>query len=1033
MSEEQHSGTEIAIIGMVGRFPGAPDLEAFWRNLRDGVESIDHFTEEELLSHGIEEAAVVHPRYVKARGVVDGAELFDADFFGYSPREAEIMDPQHRLFLEGAWEAMETAGYASEEEAGPVGVFGSVGMSSYMLNNLMSRPELLRTVGGFRAGIGGDKDYLATRVSYKLDLTGPSLTVQTACSSSLVAIHMACQSLLNFECDMALAGGVAVGVPQRAGYWYEDGGIASPDGHCRAFADAAAGTVFGDGVGIVVLKRAADALADGDRVRALLVGSAVNNDGGARIGYTAPGTRGQSKVITEALAVAGVEPETVTYVEAHGTGTAMGDPIEVTALTEAYTAAGATGRGYCALGSLKSNIGHLGEAAGVAGLLKTVLALEHGEIPPSLHCARPSSRIDFASSPFFVNTELRPWRPAGGALRRAGVSSFGIGGTNAHAVLEEAPAARAGSPSRPWQVLLLSAKTERALAAASENLAHSLECSSERGKLPDLADVAFTLRLGRRAFSERRALVCRTPEEAIEGLRQGEPRRGVARADAPEGARPAAFLFPGQGAQRPGMLRGLEGEPAVRREVERAAEILREPLGLDLGELLFGGDDGPAADHDLSQTALTQPALFVTELALARLWMEWGITPQAMIGHSIGEWVAACLAGVISVEDALALVAARGRLVQSLPTGAMVALRCSGEEAGRFLDGDLSLAAANGPRASTLSGTPEAVSALEERLKEASVEHRRLAVSHAFHSAMVEPVLAELEALVRGVTLREPSIPFVSNVTGTWITDTEATDPAYWARHLRSTVRFGDGLAALMERSETVLLEVGPGRALAQLARQQQEAGEPGRAWSSLPPVAAGEEEDGLASVLLALGALWAEGVEVDWKGFQGDERRRRVPLPTYPFERVRHWVDPKPVAERAPAAPESPTGAVQDAAEAGGVAEVPEIASGAETEAGPEAEAAAIAETIQMQIAEIWKELLGVPEVAPDDDFFDLGGDSLLGTQLITRIHETFPVQVPLQKVFDEPTLRRLAAVVHEEMLRALGEMSEVEAEELS
>jgi acyl transferase domain-containing protein len=1012
-------GTEIAIIGMVGRFPGAPDLETFWRNLRGGVESTTAFTVEELRAAGIEEAVLAHPRYVRTRGVVAGAELFDAAFFGYSPREAEIMDPQHRVFLECAWEALENAGYASEREAGRVGVFGSVGLNTYLLNNLLTRRDVLRAVGGYRAAIGSDKDYLTTRVSYKLDLSGPSLSVQTACSSSLVAIHLACQSLLGFECDAALAGGVSINVPQRAGYWCEEGGIASPDGHCRAFDAGAQGTVFGDGVGILVLKRAAEALADGDRVLALIKGSAINNDGGARIGYTAPGVRGQARVIAEALAVAGVEPETISYVEAHGTGTALGDPIEMAALTEVFAPRAA--KGSCAVGSLKTNVGHLSEAAGVAGVIKTVLALQHGELPASLHFRAPNPQLDLANGPFRVNAELAPW-PGGNGPRRAGVSSFGIGGTNAHLVLEEAPAAAEPSGRRPWQLLLLSAKTETALDAACDRLAGHLRRNPEL----DLADVAHTLRVGRRTFAHRRALVVGDPAGqvagAISALEGRDPHRVASGAGAPEGGTPVAFVFPGQGTQRAGMASELYRHEAVfRDEVERCAALLA-PLGFDLRVALLGVLEEGNEAADLDRTEITQPALFVTEYALARLWMSWGVQPAAMLGHSLGELVAACLAGVLSLADALRVVVARGRLLQRLPAGAMLALRCGAEEARPHLRPGLSLAASNGPRACTVSGPPLEIAALEGRLLAADVPHRRLRVSRAFHSAMVDAVTAEFAAVLRTVRLEPPRIPFLSNVTGTWITGEEATDPAYWARHLRETVRFGDGVAELLRRPELVLLEVGPGDALTRLARQQQPAAEPPRAWSCL----GGDEPAALPSVLAALGALWTAGVTPDWGAFAAAERRLRVALPTYPFERRRHWIDPLPAAPgEAEAAPRS---SASDAAPEP-VADIPPALEEPGAPAGlQEPESDGILE----RLAEIWQELLGVPRVRPEDDFFKLGGDSLLGTQLLTRLQESFPVQIPLRRVFEEPTLGRLAALVREELVNKLEAMSELEAEQL-
>jgi phthiocerol/phenolphthiocerol synthesis type-I polyketide synthase E len=1049
-------GYDVAIVAMCCRFPGAPDLAAFWRNLRGGVESVSRFSDDELRAAGVGEQELASRRYVRAQGVLDGIELFDAPFFGASPREAETMDPQHRIFLECAWEALETAGYDGERGAGPIGVFASVGLNSYLLNNLLTRPDLLRSLGGFRTGIGNDKDYVATRVSYKLDLTGPSLTVQTACSSSLVAVHLACQSLLNLECDMALAGGVAISVPQRVGYWYEEGGIGSPDGRCRAFDADARGTVFGNGAGVVVLKRLDDALAAGDQLLAVIRGSAINNDGGAKVGYTAPSVRGQSKVVTEALAVAGVGADTISYVEAHGTGTAMGDPIELAALCQAFAAA-TSRKGFCAVGSVKTNVGHLAEAAGVAGLIKAVLALAHEELPPSLHFTRPNPEIDFAATPFFVQDRLAPW-PRRGAPRRAGVSSFGIGGTNVHLVLEEAPPAPAAAPSRRWQLLVLSARTDGALAAAADRLAAHLEHHPE---LP-LADVAHTLRVGRRPFERRLAVLAGGREEAIAALAQRDPRRVTSgAAPAGGGARPVAFLFPGQGAQHPGMGAELyAAEEVFRREVDRCAELLAGRLGLDLCTVLCGpaahaGGGGTAASADLDQTWLAQPALFVLEYALARLWMAWGVQPEALAGHSVGEWVAACLAEVVAPADALALVAERGRLLQSLPPGGMLALRCSAAEAAALCaatgaGAELALAASNGPRATTVAGPLPAVAALAAQAAAARVACRRLPVSHAFHSAMVEPVVADFARRVAQVRLAPPRIPFLSNVTGTWVTAEQATDPGYWASHLRATVRFGDGLAELLRQEDRLLLEVGPGRSLCALARQQQPAA-PVRAVASLAGGAAagtgtgeGGEGQELAAFLHAAGFLWAHGASVGWEGIAAGERRRRVPLPTYSFERRRHWVEPGgggggAVAAGGEAAAVAPAGgdtvAMVDAAALPAVAAVAAVvavaAAGTEGAAGGEAatDAGAWEDDVEARIAAIWRDLLGVPVVRAEDDFFQLGGDSLLGTQLISRLGEIYPVELPLRRLFEEPTLGRLAAVVREQLLAALAAMSEEEA----
>ncbi len=906
---------------MAGRFPGAPSLERFWENLRDGVESITFFSDEELAASGVPETVWRDPAYVRAKPYLERIELFDASFFGLTPREAALMDPQHRLFLECAWEALEGAGCDPERFAGRIGVYGGANLSSYLLYNLLSNHDLMMSVGGIQGRISVDKDFLTTQVSYRLNLRGPSFAVQTACSTSLVAVHVACQGLLDGECDMALAGGVGVNLPQKVGYFYQEGSIYSPDGHCRAFDAEARGTVLGDGVGIVALKRLADALRDGDRIRAVIRGSATNNDGSGKVGYTAPSLDSQAEVIAEALGVAGVEPETIGYVEAHGTGTRLGDPIEVAALTRAFRSRGAARRGFCALGSVKTNIGHLDAAAGVAGLIKAVLSLENGLIPPSLGFEKPNPEIDFAVSPFFVNTRLREW-PEGGGPRRAGVSSFGVGGSNAHVVLEEAPAPSAPlGASRPWQVLPLSAKTSAALEAMTANLAafldphppspplpSSLPTPRERGE-STLADIAWTLQTGRRSFPHRQIVVGRDAAEVVAALRSLDPAR-TATAAAGDHERPVVFLFPGQGSQHPDMALELyRGEAVFRAEVDRCAEILRPHLGLDLREVLYPSADRESAAQRLERTELTQPALFVVEYALARLWMSWGVRPAAMLGHSVGEYVAACLAGVFSLEDALALVAARGRLIQGLPGGAMLAVpQPEAEVAAKLAEvGEgLALAAVNGPEFCVVSGPETAVEALRVRLDAEGVECTRLHTSHAFHSAMMDPILGPFTGRVGRVALRPPQIPYLSNVTGTWIRPEEATDPAYWVRHIRQTVRFGDGLAELLSDPDRVLLEVGPGQALTTLAGQMPGDRTARVAVPSLRrPRESAEEVSDLSRVLHALGRLWNAGAAVDWQAFSSStERRRRVTLPTYPFERQRYWIEPGTSHQAAPGAP---------------------------------------------------------------------------------------------------------------------------------
>jgi len=885
MPSNEVSGNEIAVIGMAGRFPGAMGVDQLWENLRNGVESVSPITIEEWA-----EEVSIHPSFlegadlVKFRPRIEGADLFDAAFFGYTPREAQILDPQQRLFLECSWEALENAGYDSDRFEGSIGIAAGVSQSTYLMNYVQFDRELMQMMGTLKIGLGNMNDALATRVAYKLNLRGAAYAVQSFCSTSLVAVHLACQSLLNHESDMVLAGGATVSVSQNVGYQYQEGGIVSPDGHTRTFDAKGRGMVFGNGLGVVVLKRLKDALRDGDNVRALILGTAINNDGSVKVGFTAPSVSGQAEVVVEALSAADVNPETITYVEAHGTATALGDPAEIAGLTKAWRK-WTDKKGYCAIGSVKTNIGHLDAAAGVAGLIKTVLALEHRQIPPSLHFETPNPQIDFESSPFYVATSLLDWKSDG--PRRAGLSSFGIGGTNAHSIIQEAPVRPPVDPARPWQLLVLSAKTPTALERATSNLAAHLAAHPDL----NLADAAWTLQVGRRVFSHRRAIVCRDVADAWVAL--ADPARGEAADQDRQGAA-VAFMFTGQGSQYVDMGRGLYEEERVFREaVDACAEILRAPLGLDIREVLYpAAGDPEAAAERLRQTRLTQPALFVVEYALARQWMAWGVEPAAMIGHSVGEYVAAHLAGVFSLKDALTLVAERGALMDSVPAGAMMAVPLGERDLRPQLPAGVDLAGVNAPSACVVAGPTEAIEGLEHDLAARGIAGRRLHTSHAFHSAMMEPVLPAFVERVRQTERHAPSLPFVSNLSGTWITAAEATDPAYWGRHLRGTVRFADGVRTLREdERKPVLLEVGPGNTLAALARQQTEAGGAPVTVASLRHPR--ETQPDRAFLLGALGKLWLGGARIDWALVHAGERRRRIVLPAYPFERQRYWVEP--------------------------------------------------------------------------------------------------------------------------------------------
>ncbi len=881
----------VAIIGMRGRFPGANDLDAYWHNLAAGVESIATLTPEDMRAAGVPDNISRLPGYVNASPVLDHVDEFDAEFFGFSARDASLTDPQHRIFLETCWEALEDAGYDPATFPGPIGLYGGCEMSTY-LYQLYQNIEALQYIDGMQLMVTNDKDHLCTQASYRLNLRGPSIVVQTTCSTSLVAVSLACESLNAGRCDMALAGGVTVRVPQRGGYYYTPGSILSPDGHCRPFDAEAQGTIVGSGVGLVVLKRLRDALAAGDRIRAVILGTGLNNDGNDKVGYTAPSFRGQAAAIRAAHAMAGVSAESIGYVEAHGTGTILGDPIEVAALNEVFKSASSE-RGYCGIGSAKSNFGHLSCAAGVAGLIKAVLTLENGAIPPTVHYKSPNPAIDFATSPFYVTTTLQPWL-RNGTPRRAGVSSFGVGGTNAHVVLEEAPERPGVKERRSHQLIVLSARSESALDAATARLGRHLQSHPEL----DLADVAFTLHVGRRAFRHRRAVVVGGDDRS--GLMDSlaDPARLPAAAAGAE--RAVVFMFPGQGSQYPGMGRDLyETEPVVRRAIDRCARVLKPLVGADLRTLLFPSERRRRNAADvLKNTQWAQPALFTVAYALAELWRSWGVQPAAMVGHSVGEYVAATLGGVMSLDDALSIIARRGRLIAGLPRGSMLAAMAPASALEPFVGGDVSLAAVNGPGYSVLSGPDAAIDRVEAALARESIAARRLHTSHAFHSSMMDPILREFEEVVAAVPLSPPSLPFAATLTGEWA-GSAVTSPWYWSAQLRSTVRFADAVRTIASGQGPVgkshaFLEVGPGNTLVTFASEiARNGGPPPPCSTSLP--GAHDRRSGTEVMLSSLGQLWAGGASVDWDGFHRSERRTRVSLPTYPFERRTYWIGPRP------------------------------------------------------------------------------------------------------------------------------------------
>ncbi|HEV3359562.1 MAG TPA: beta-ketoacyl synthase N-terminal-like domain-containing protein [Pseudonocardiaceae bacterium] len=892
MTEEPIPPGRIAVVGLDCRLPGARDHAAFWRNLIAGASHVTDVDEETLRAAGVGAETFTDPNYVRRAAVMEDADKFDASFFFLSSREAERMDPQLRIFLQTAWSALEHSGHDAEVYDGRIGIFAGSLASTYLLNNVLTgergfNGSLRRMQQDMATMMGNDANYLTTRASYHLKVTGPSFAVQTACSTSLVAVHLAMQSLATQECDLALAGGVALRFPQEAGYLHEPDGIASRTGIVRPFDAEGDGTVFGNGVGVVALKRLEDAVADGDEIWAVLCGSAIGNDGNDRAGYTAPGVSGQVAVLSEALAAADIDPATVSYLEAHGTGTRMGDPIEFAALSQVYQVPDGPP---LTIGSVKANIGHLSTAAGVAGLIKCVLMLRNRMLVPTPHFQTWNPECQVEGTRFRLGTDVAPWHEAGPL--RAAITSTGMGGTTAHVLLEEAPRIAPVAEATTPQVFLIpvSAKSVAALENARNALADHLADPAFGDVLLD--DAAYTQATGRHTFDYRAVVTVPDRATAVQALRSADP-RFVFQDSGHPADRPVTFLLPGQGAQYPTMGQDwYEHLPVFAGVLDECAELLRPHLGLDLRDALYPRLRGyQGASHDLNRTRLTQPALFAVEYALARQWLAWGIRPAALLGHSVGEYVAAALAGVFTLPDALRVIAERGRLVDGLPGGAMRAVMATPEEVRRHLVDGVELAAVNEPNACTVAGTTEAVRELTARLTDAGIAHRKVTTSHAFHSAMMQPAVAPLTEMLAGITLRRPEIPFLSNRTGTWIRDEEATDPAYWGAHLREPVRFADDVATVLAEGNHVFVEVGPGHSLATFTRRHPDR------QTGVPVVTSTDRSKSpdadLTAVTAALGRLWALGLTPDWQGYYAGRGRRKAPLPTYPFEGTRYWIEP--------------------------------------------------------------------------------------------------------------------------------------------
>jgi len=1009
-ADSQRGREPIAIVAMAGRFPGAADVETLWSRLCEGLDGITEFADVDL-DPSLPTELTTDSDYVKARGIIDDCQSFDAAFFGISPREADLMDPQQRVFMELCWACLERGGYAPDRTPGPVGIFAGMHTATYFQRHLQTHPELIDRFGTFQVMLGNEKDYIATRVANRLNLTGPALSVNCACSTSLVAIVQAVNSLRAGQCDMALAGGASITCPPNSGYLYQEGAMLSPDGRTRSFDAAAQGTVFSDGAAVLLLKRLDDALADGDQLIAVIRGVAVNNDGRDKASFTAPSIDGQAAVIAAALADAAVDARSISYVETHGTATPMGDPVEIEALTRAFRR-DTSDVGYCRIGSIKSNLGHLVIAAGATGVIKTALALAHEQIPPSIHYSSPNPKIDFAASPLIVNDALTPW-PRAQQPRRAGVSSFGVGGTNAHVILEEAPPCPASTAAVGPQLLTLSARSPAALETMAQQLADHFDANPDL----NLADVAYTLQVGRSVFDHRLCAVATSPAEAAQTLRK--PGHALAARRSVGAAAPAQiWLFPGQGAQYADMGSGLyAADTAFREAFDRCLDAIGPVLSFDLKARIFDGD----ADQ-LMDTSVVQPALFCLEYSLAASWLARGAKPAALIGHSVGEFVAATLAGVMSLQDAARLVARRAALMQAQAPGSMLSVRLPAETVLARLPAALSLAADNGPALCVVSGPTAAIEVWSRQLEGEQVRTQLLRTSHAFHSGMMEPALEPFAAAVAEVQLAAPNIPIVSTRSGEWMTEHDATDRDYWVRHLREPVRFSPAVrTALSKHTGAVFLELGPRAVLSTLARQQGALG----SVLAIPSLADSADTE-VVRMLLAQGQLWCAGIDIPAATANPNTGRKRVCLPTYAFERKRYWIDaPSTKApdtlysdlteHRPPAMP--PNATILPFVS-------PQNVVAMQTSPPPHQQTTAAPQDrrprLIAQLRELFEDVAGCDLAAADpcSAFVELGIDSLTLTQAALQVKKQFKINVTFRQLMEDfRSLDALAVHLDEQM----------------
>lgn len=989
--EETYRDLDIAVIGMDCKFPGANNPEEFWENLCKGKKAKTVLTDEELRKAGVPESRINNKHYVKAAYMIEDEDKFDASFFGFTPKEAKLMDPQERLLLETSWHALEDAGYAKEGSPNRIGVFAGKSNSQYLMRNITSNYGIRKVEQSREVWIGNDFNYTATMISYKLNLTGPSVAVQSACSTSLLAVAMGCQSLINYECDIALAGGVRLGVPQNEGYMYSPGEVFSPDGECRPFDAKGNGTVPGSGVGIVALKRLSEAVEDGDQIIAVVKGYGINNDGSTKVGYAAPSVTGERQAVHTAQLLSEIPPETITYVEAHATATELGDPIEIQALTEAFRAS-TDKKQFCTLGMVKANIGHLDTASGIAGFIKTCLVLKHGKIPPNINYDEPNKNIDLNNSPFNINKELKEWKPECG-VRRAGVSSFGIGGTNVHMVLEEAVDERPVSSTMTSQMLLLSGKTSNAVERTAAQLADYLK----KNENVDYLNALYTMNMGRKEFMFRSHLICSSREECIDKLEKAADFINCS-----EDRENIVFMFPGQGTQYIGMAKDLYTKVNVfRKEMDYCSDYLKDIIHYDLCEVLFRSEPSEENQKFLSETQNTHVALFCTEYSLAKTLIYWGIKPSAMIGHSIGEYVAACISGVMDLDTALTVIATRGRIIQGLKRGAMLSVNLSAQDAEKYCNDKISLAVENTNKLTVLSGETEAINELAERLGK-ETNSRILHTSHAFHSKMMEEGAVQFRSVLQKINWNKPQIPYISNVTGDFIKPEDIMDPEYWIRHLTGKVRLREGSEKFKDGKKYTFFEVGPGNAVSSFMRTNLFGERDTLFYNTVRgPKDTGDD---IAYLLQSIAGAWSQGHTIDMEKIYEDGCFHKISLPTYPFEKESHWMIELRTDENTEAAVEQK--------------EEREDRKEQEIERSAESGYVPPENELEEILVKILEEIMELHPIGVTDNFIEIGGHSLIAGQVISRIWENFGVEIKMSQFMEMQTVRLVADFIYEQLL---------------